>query len=75
MKTPDDLRMVEKTLKQIDHLDNINLDLEQKSVRFSLSAATGRGFEEIQKKIEKETGLLTVIKGVCNLLQNPNSLS
>lgn len=63
MRTPEDLRQVERSLKQIDHLDNINLDLEKKSVQFSLSPATGKSFEEIQKKIEKDTGLLTVVKG------------
>lgn len=62
MKTPEDLRKVERSLKQIEHLDNIDLDLEKKSVRFSLS--TAKGFEEIQKKIENDTGLLTVVKGV-----------
>lgn len=64
MKTPDDLRKVEKSLKQIEHLDNIVLDLEKKSVRFSLSPSTAKGFGEIQQKIEKDTGLLTVVKGV-----------
>lgn len=53
---------MERSLKQIEHLDNIDLDLEKKSVRFSLS--TAKGFEEIQKKIENDTGLLTVVKGV-----------
>ena len=64
MRTPEDLRQVEKSLKQIDHLDNINLDLEKKSVQFSLSPSTGKGFEEIQRKIENDTGLLTVVKGM-----------
>lgn len=66
MKTADDLRNVEKSLKQIGHLDNINLSLDKKSLTFDLSPSTTTGLDEIQKRIEKDTGLLTVLKGFGN---------
>ena len=67
MKTDEDLCKVERSLKQIDNLDNLNLNLDKKSVTFSLNATKASnglpGLEEIQNKIEKDTGILTVLKG------------
>lgn len=64
MKTPEDAKKVEQTLKRIGDLNNIQLNLENKSVTFDLNPNTTKGLQEIQKQVEKDTGLLTVLKGI-----------